>query len=341
MADSSPNKAQAPRQTGAFGTEFISKMAVAECIDGVWQPARVVPVAPISLHPAAHVLHYASTCFEGMKAYRTPDGHTRVFRLDRHMARFGRSAKQLYLPFPGEPVVESMVREMLAECDAEMPEPPKALYLRPTLIGTEANIGAAGAPSRDALLYVLGSPVGDYFTGGAKALTIKVEEEAMRCAPGTGQTKTGGNYAAALRQVIEARENEGADQVLFCPGGDVQETGASNFFLLKDNCLLTKPLAPSFLDGVTRDSVITVAKDLGYEVREEDFTVDDIQDWIKDGEAFLSGTAAVLSGVGYLLCRGERLVVGDGSMGPHTQKLRQALTDLQFGRVEDRFGWLS
>lgn len=324
-----------------FGTQFCEQMALAKYADQQWQPHAMVPVEPLSIHPGAHVLHYSSTCFEGLKTFKMKDGSAKIFRLDMHLDRFRRSAELLCMPLPARAELETMIRKVVAEGHAKIPVPPGALYLRPTLIGTEANIGAAGTPSSEVLLYILGAPVGDYFTGGTRALRILIEEQQMRSTPGFGQAKTGGNYAAALRHVIAARQNYQADQVLFCPHGDVQETGASNFFLLNDKQLLTKPLDESFLHGVTRDSIITIAKDLGYEVIEKNFTVDDLKHWVKTGEAALSGTAAVLTGVGTFIHNGEEIKVADGNTGPNTQRLRAALTAIQFGEADDKFGWLT
>lgn len=334
-----------PKQTAAtsapFGTVFSKWMPLSRFADGRWSEVETVPVAPLSIHPGAHVLHYSSTCFEGLKAFRMPDGSIRIFRLDRHVERFRSSSELLCLPTPPAEMLEQMVRSVVELSRDDVPAPPGALYLRPLLIGTEANIGAAGTASTEALLYVLASPVGDYFAGGGRPLRILIEEEAMRCAPGFGMAKTGGNYAAALRHIIQARNEHNADQVLFCPGGDVQETGASNFFLLDDRRLMTKPLDGSFLHGVTRDSVITLARHLGYEVLERDFTVDEVKDWIRTGEAALSGTAAVLTGVGTFIHEGKEYQVGDGRVGRNTQRLREALVAIQTGVAEDPFGWLS
>ncbi|HEX5515226.1 MAG TPA: branched-chain amino acid aminotransferase [Gammaproteobacteria bacterium] len=324
-----------------FGTVFSEQMPLSRFSDGRWTAMETVPVAPLSIHPGAHVLHYSSTCFEGLKAFRMPNGAIRVFRLDRHVARFRQSTDLLCLPTPPADLLEQMVRHVVELSRDDVPVPPGALYLRPTMIGTEANIGAAGTPSAEALLYVLASPVGDYFAGGGRALRILIEDEGMRSTPGFGQAKTGGNYASALRHIINGRAAHNADQVLFCPGGDVQETGASNFFLLDDRRLMTKPLDGSFLPGITRDSLITLARHMDYEVIERDFTVDELKDWIRTGEAALSGTAAVLSGVGTFIHDGKEYTVGDGRVGPNTQRLREALTAIQFGVAEDPFGWLT
>lgn len=222
-----------------------------------------------------------------------------------------------------------------------MPDAPGALYLRPMLIGTTPNIGAAATPSTSAMLIVLCSPVWDYFAGGAKPLRIYVEEHATRCAAHLGVVKTGGNYAAALGPTLAARKQYGVDQVLFCPGGEVQETGAANFLLIREGHILTRSLDSSFLHGVTRDSLLKVAPELGFKVEERVFTVAEMLEWVKTGEAALSGTAAVLSGVGTLIRDGQEFRVGDGGVGPNTQRLRAALVGLQQGTTPDTRGWLT
>ena len=163
----------------------------------------------------------------------------------------------------------------------------------------------------------------------------------MRSTPEFGMAKTGGNYASALRHVVRAKAEHQAVQVLFCPGGDVQETGASNFLLLNDDEMLTKPLDKSFLHGVTRDSILRLAERLGYRVVERDYSVTELFEWIEHGEAALSGTAAVLTGVGSVVYKGKTHTVGDGVVGPNTRRLCDALTDIQQGTAPDEFGWLS
>lgn len=324
----------------AFGTVLTENMAVAEFRDGRWQAHELKPVAPIPLHPAAHVLHYGSECFEGFKAHRGKDGAISVFRMDRHIERMRQSARQLVLPEPDTAQLATMVREVVRAAREQVPEPPGALYLRPMLLGTTPNIGAAATPSGTALLIVLASPVWDYFAGGAKALRIFVEDRKTRTASHLGVVKTGGNYAAALGLTLEARKQYGVDQVLFCPGGSVQETGAANFLLLRDGQLLTRSLDSSFLHGVTRDSLLTMARDLGFRVEERAFDVAEMLEWVKTGEAALSGTAAVLAGVGTLVTRDGEHKVGDGGIGPVTRRLREALVAVQTGAVPDTRGWL-
>lgn len=326
---------------GAFGTEFCDHITIARYENDSWGPASIEPLKPLSLHPAAHVFHYASTCFEGFKAYRWEDGKARIYRLPDHVARMQRSAASLRLPVPEAAQLSSMVIDLVAKHVDDIPAPPSSLYLRPTLIGTLENIGAAASPSTEATLYVLASPVGDYFAGGATTLKLLVEDQRARSTEQLGSTKTGGNYAAALGPTLEAKAEYGVDQVLFCPNGDVQETGAANFLLISDDEVITKPLDSSFLHGMTRDSILKLAADNGYTVNERDFTVDELLEYAKTHEAALSGTAACLSPVGTLVYRGEEISVRDGAAGPNTAKLRKALQDIQYGLAADTHGWLT
>jgi branched-chain amino acid aminotransferase len=286
------------------------------------------------------VLHYASTCFEGFKAFRRADGSVHIFRMDRHIQRMRQSARQLVLPEPEAAQLADMVRGVVNRCRDAVPEAPGALYLRPILFGTTANIGAAATPAADASLIVLASPVWDYFSGGVKPLRILVDDENTRSAAQMGMVKTGGNYAAALGPTLRARAKYQVDQVLFCPGGQVQETGAANFILIREGELLTRSLDTTFLHGVTRDSLLTLARDLGYKVSERPFDVTEMLEWVKSGEAVLSGTAAVLAGVGTLIYQGAEHRVGSGDVGPLTRALRTQLVAVQQGDAPDRHGWL-
>src|SRR5580693_6685283 len=279
--------AQPPRP--AFGTVLAPHMASAAYHDGRWSKSELKPVGSIELSPAAHVLHYASTCFEGFKAFRHADGSVHAFRMDRHIQRMRQSARQLVLPEPDAGQLADMVRAVISRSRDSVPEAPGALYLRPILFGTTANIGAAAMPASDALLLVLASPVWDYFAGGMKPLRILVDDENTRSAAQMGMVKTGGNYAAAMGLTLQARAKYQADQVLFCPGGQVQETGAANFVLIRDRELLTRSLDSTFLHGVTRDSLLTIARDSGYKVSERPFDVEEMLEWVKTGEATLTG----------------------------------------------------
>ena len=324
-----------------FESVLASTMAVAHYRDGAWGKTEFRVTGPLEIHPAAHALHYGSECFEGFKAYKHTDGSVNVFRLDMHLARMQNSARALVLPEPDPAQLRAAVLELIARVREDVPDAPGALYLRPLLIGTTPNIGAAATPATEAILIVLASPVWDYFAGGMKPLKILIEEHAQRCAPHLGMVKTGGNYAAAMGPTLAARKQYGVDQVLFCPGGSVQETGASNFVLLRAGELLTRSLDPSFLHGVTRDSILVLARDLGYRVEERVFDVAELLAYVQHGEAALSGTAAVLSGVGTLVRDGKEFTVGDGGIGPETLRLRNALVAIQQGTAPDRYGWLT
>ncbi|MCU1375749.1 MAG: Branched-chain amino acid aminotransferase, partial [Actinomycetia bacterium] len=249
-----------------FGTAFVDQMSVARWSGGVWDAPKLGPLEPLSLHPASHVLHYGSACFEGLKAHRGIDGVVRIFRLDRHVRRMQDSAQVLVLPSPTTEMLTEMIIDVVRAGLADVPDAPGALYLRPTLIGTEANIGAAAHPTAEAMLFVLASPVGDYFAGGARPLALAIETDRPRTTPQFGSVKAGANYAMALGPTRKAADELGIDQILFAPGGEVQETGASNFLLLDGERVVTPELTDSFLHGVTRDSVLRLAADLGYRV---------------------------------------------------------------------------
>ncbi|KAA3648997.1 MAG: branched-chain amino acid aminotransferase [Proteobacteria bacterium] len=326
---------------GAFGQDFTSLMALSRYSDGQWQTPSIQALNDFKLTPASHVLHYASTCFEGLKAYRWADGGIRLFRYRDNIKRICASAKALCLPIPDVDLLDDMIKDAVMAVANEIPDLPKSLYIRPTLIGTENNIGAAGRASKEAYLYVMTSPVGDYFSGGIRPLKLLVDTLNMRSTPTFGQVKTGGNYAAALSSVMRAREQYGADQVLYCPQGNVQETGAANFFVLKDKTLITKKLDGSILPGITRDSIIQLAQQKGYKINECDFSVDQLMTWLPDSEAFLSGTAAVISPVGQFIHNNEIHAVGHGEIGQQTLAFREQLTAIQQGQQPDDFNWIT
>lgn len=325
--------------TKAFGSTFTRHMGVSGYRDGEWSPVEMRSLGELHLHPAAHVLHYGSSCFEGLKAYRREDGGVHIFRLDKHIERMQNSARLLCLPVPDRELLDEIICRLVHACRDDVPPAPGALYLRPVLSGVDPNIGSASRPASEALLYVIASPVGDYFGNSQTPLRLLVEDR-MRTTPEFGQVKTGGNYAAALRRVVDAKQNFQADQVLFCPDGDVQETGAANFLLLQDGAILTKLLDGSILPGVTRDSLLRLAGSLGYRIEERNFIIEEMLDWIVEGEAALSGTAAVLAGVGVLYYGGEERRVGNGQVGGITSRLRSLLTGIQIGEMADEFGWL-
>lgn len=324
-----------------FGSVLVDRMPLARFDGSSWSDPKLISINDFQLHPGAHCLHYGSACFEGLKAYRWKDGTLAVFRADQHAARMIKSAEILRLPVPSAELFLRMVHDVVRSSAEHIPPAPGALYLRPVLIGTDHNIGAASTPSKSAALYVLASPVGDYFAGGDRALRLLIEDQHMRSTPQFGQVKTGANYAAALGMTLDAKKQWQVDQLLFCPGGDVQETGASNFILVGDKTVVTKPLSSSFLHGVTRDSVLQLARDVGYETQERDITVDELLAWTKHGEAALTGTAAVLAGVGSLVYQGKEYMLSNAETGPNTQRLRQALCEIQQGIRADEHDWIA
>ncbi|MEO1060933.1 MAG: branched-chain-amino-acid transaminase [Actinomycetota bacterium] len=320
-----------------FGTVFGERMAVAGYSSGGWEPMAVVDTDSVSFGPATHALHYASACFEGLKAHRQPDGTVASFRADRHVERMRQSADRLCLPVPPAPLLSEMIAATVEANAAITPAPPGSLYLRPTLLGTDHDIGAAATPSATAILYVLASPVGEYLP--PRALRILVETSGARTTPQFGVVKTGANYAMALGVIRAARTEHDADQVLFAPGGVIEETGASNIVFLDGRRIVTPALTDAFLHGVTRDSLLRLATDRGWEVEEREVTVEEIAELIArpTAEVALSGTAAVLASVGELVIDGEVRSVGTPGSTPRTDELRQALTDIQTGRTT--VGW--
>lgn len=326
----------------AFGSVFMPEMAMARFDGANWGQSAIVPSDSISLHPGAHVLHYASTCFEGLKAFRHEDGSVVIFRMDKNVARMQQSSELLSLPSFDAKLLSQMIVDVVRHYAADVPTPPGSMYIRPTHIGTEPAIGKAATPTLTSLLYVLLSPVGDYFAGGSRGLRLLMEDNA-RCAPHMGMIKSGGNYASALHPTMQAKAKYQADQVLFCPNGDVQETGAANFLLIDGNEIITKALDASFLHGITRDTILTLARDLGMKVSERELTVEELLERAaKPGtEAALSGTAAVLAPVGTLIHQGKEYKVGNGEPGSTTAKLRQTLNDIQWGKTADTHGWLT
>ncbi len=322
-----------------FGTEFFKEMTVAKFENNAWGETEFCSSDSLNLHPASHVLHYSSTCFEGLKAFRTEKGECVVFRLDDHIKRMQRSAKGLLLPTPDAKQLKAMILDLLNKYKSEIPKFPSTAYIRPTLIGTDPAIGKAADPSQTALLYILISPVGGYLQGIDVKLLI--DEKNQRCAPHFGSVKAGGNYASALSIVYGAKEEYGVQQVLFCPNGDVQETAATNCLLINDKQIITKGVCDEFLPGITRDSVLKAAKKLGYEIIERDITVKELLDWVKDGELMLSGTAATVVPVKELIYNDKTYLVNQGNECKNANKIKTYIEDLRLQKIADDFNWLT
>lgn len=327
---------------GEFGTRFMDKMAICHFQDG-WGDEQVVPSDSLTLHPGAHVLHYASTCFEGLKAFRQVDGSVAIFRMDKNLARFAQSSRLLYMPEIDTEQTGRMIREIVALFRDQVPDTPSSMYIRPTHIGTEPAIGKAAAPTATSTQFILLSPVGDYFAGGEANLRLLLDDKGVRCGPDHGMVKGGGNYASALKHIMRARAEYNADQVLFCPNGDVQETGAANFILVDGDQIITKALDESFLHGVTRDSLLTLAREKGMNVQERELSIEELLERAAkpDCEAGLTGTAAVCSAVGTLIFNGREQKVGSGKPGPRIRQMRDELNAIQWGKSADTHQWLT
>ncbi|MET0460240.1 MAG: branched-chain-amino-acid transaminase [Ilumatobacteraceae bacterium] len=330
-----PNAPAAP--SAPFGSVFGPAMAVAHFDGASWSAPEVVALDSFALHPGTHALHYGSSCFEGLKAHRYPDGRVVTFRADAHVARLQQSTARLCLPVPSAALVAELIALTVDANEAVAPASPGSLYLRPTVLGTDVTIGAAAHPSETAILYVLACPVGDYLP--PRPLTVAVETVTPRTTPQFGVVKSGANYAMALTPIMAARERYGADQVLFAPGGQLQETGASNIVLIDGERLLTPALTEAYLHGVTRDSLLRLARHRGWTVEEREVSLDECVAWIArpHAELALSGTAAVVAPVGTLVVDGEPLPVGARGEWPRTAELRAALIDIQVGRSS--FDW--
>ena len=330
-----------------FGRVFTDHMAIIEFDekDG-WHDARITARQPFTMDPASPVLHYAQEIFEGMKAYRRPGGRAALFRPDANAARFAKSAIRMAMP----PLPEEMFRESvraLVRADRDwIPETEDgSLYLRPFMIANGSFLGMR--PSTQFIYAVIASSVGSYFKGDSSSVSLWVTREYVRAAPGgTGEAKCGGNYAASLVAQAEAIR-QGCEQVVFLDAVErrwVEELGGMNvFFAFADGSLQTPPLDGTILHGVTRDSLLKLARHLGVTVREEPYSIDQWKADAESGrltEAFACGTAAVVTPIGKVKGVEGEFAIGGQSTGPLTMRLRSALVDIQRGNAADPFGWV-
>lgn len=323
-----------------FGQHFTDHMVdVCWSENGGWHRPRVQPYGPISLDPAASVLHYGQEIFEGIKAYRHADGSIHTFRPLENARRLQRSARRMALPELPEDVFVQSLRELVAQDAAWVPSgEDQSLYFRPFMFAKEAFLGVR--PAKKVAYYLIASPAGAYFAGGVKPVSIWLSEDYARAGKGgTGAAKTGGNYASSLVAQAEAAEH-GCDQVVFLRDGNVEELGGMNVvFVTKDGTLVT-PESDSILQGITRDSILQLAEDRGHRVERRAISLQEWRDGVASGdivEVFACGTAAVLSPIGVLKGEGFEDVQ---PLGELASSLRQELTDIQYGRAEDKHGWL-
>ena len=329
-----------------FGKIFTDRMLLVEWKLGQgWVDARIKKNEPFVLDPAALVFHYAQEIFEGLKAYKWKDGSIALFRPEMNARRFNHSAERLCMPDVPEELFLNGIEQLVAlERDWVPGAEGTSLYIRPTMIGVEAVVGIK--PSDHYYFYVILSPVGAYYPQGFKPIRIMVENKYVRATPGgTGEAKTGGNYASSLKAGLEAKE-KGFDQVLWLDGVHrryIEEVGAMNMFFAYGDTIVTAPLEGTILHGVTRDSVLTLARSLNMTVEERRIDVNDLMNDIRTGkitEAFGSGTAAVVTPVGALCYDDECLEVNGGGVGKHTRELYDTLTGIQTGKIADKFGWI-
>ena len=329
-----------------FGKLFTDRMLVMEYAAGQgWHSARIQPYGPFSFDPACAVLHYAQEIFEGLKAFRRDDGRIALFRAIDNVRRFNRSATRMCMPEVEEAFFLDAIHQLVRlEADWVPRSAGTSLYIRPTMVATDPYLGVK--PSDTYLCYVILSPVGAYYKGGFSPVKIWISDEYVRVAlGGTGEAKTGGNYAASLKASMEAA-SRGFDQVLWLDAEHrryVEEVGSMNICFLIDGKVVTSPLRGTILDGVTRRSILTLARDLGVAVEERALSVDEIFADIEKGrmtEAFGTGTAAVVSPVGQFTYRHHTAVLSDGQVGPLTLKLYETLTGIQSGRLPDQHGWV-
>lgn len=348
LPTSTPTSAQ-DRQAilaqGGFGTAFTDHMVTIEwSAEEGWHKAEVRKREPFQLDPAAAVLHYAQEIFEGLKAYRGEGDSITLFRPDQNAKRFNQSATRMAMPNLPEAVFLEAV-ELLVKTDRDwIPEGNGSLYLRPFMFASEPFLGVR--PSHKFTFCVIASPVGDYFKGGAKPVTVWTSREYSRAAKGgTGAAKCGGNYAASLVAQAQAYEN-GCDQVVFLDAAEhrwIEELGGMNiFFVFEDGKLVTTPLNGNILPGITRASLLELAKSKGIVVEERPYSFDEWKADAKSGklkEVFACGTAAVVAAVGEVKFEGGSFQISGAQTGPVTTALREELTGLQRGKVQDTRGW--
>lgn len=343
---SSP-KVKPPDAELGFGKFFSDHLFAMDFTDQKgWFDARIEPYAPFQMDPAAGVFHYGQAMFEGSKAFRGADGRIRMFRPEMHAKRMAIGAPRLCMTAPSEADMMEAVRALVkVEADWVPKSAGTSLYLRPTLIATEGFLGVR--PSKMYRYFVIASPAGNYFGGsGLKSVRIWVETNDVR-APrgGLGSTKAGANYAASLSSAMKAKK-EGFDQVLWLDGKDheyVEEVGTMNVCFIIGKTLVTPPLSDSILAGVTRDSVLTMARELGLTVEERPISIKEIKTAHQAGlltEVFGTGTAAVISPVGELAFAGEKLIINGGVPGPIGQSLYAEIGAIQRGTKPDTYNWL-
>ena len=329
-----------------FGSQFTDYMFVMDYERGKgWYNPRITPYRAFEMAPSSMVFHYGQAIFEGMKAYRNKNDDVVTFRAIENFKRMNRSAKRICMPeIDVDFALEAMEDLLKIEKDWVPSSEDTSLYIRPFMIATDPFLGVR--PSDTYKFLIILSPVGPYYPEGLDPIKIYVEDKYVRAPKGgTGEAKVAGNYAASLLAAEKAKE-KGYSQVLWLDAEShtfVEEVGAMNIFFKIDDKLITAPLDGSILPGITRDSVIKLAKHMGFEIEERDLTVEEVFDAHKDGrlkEVFGSGTAAVISPVGILEWKTQRIEINKGQIGEFTSMMYDKLTGIQYGTQKDDFGWI-
>lgn len=342
-AETLKNKPEASKL--GFGKYFTDHMFMMDYTpDKGWYDARIVPYGNLSLSPACTALHYGSEIFEGLKAYRCPDGSVQLFRPIENVRRMNRSAERLCLPtIPEEDLLQAIKAIVDLERDWVPSEPGTSLYIRPFLFGNDESLGVHSV--QHATFVIILSPVGSYYKEGLNPVSIMIEDQDVRAVRGgTGEAKCGGNYAASNRAGDRA-EKKGYSQVLWLDGVErkyIEEVGAMNVMFLINGTVVTPKLSGSILPGITRKSIIELLKKEGKPVEERLLSVDELAAAMADGsleEAWGCGTAAVVSPIGSLCYKDQVYTVNEGKIGALTQHLYDTLTGIQWGKAEDPFGW--
>ena len=332
--------------TLGFGKIFTDHMFMMDWnSEKGWYNARIVPFGRIDLHPASTVLHYGSEIFEGLKAYRRKDGKVQMFRPIENIRRMNRSAERLCLPeIPEDLAMQLLTTFVELEQDWTPSAEGTSLYLRPFMFGNDESLGVHAV--HNATYVIIASPVGSYYAEGINPVRIMIEDQDVRAVRGgTGYAKCGGNYAASNRAGERAAQ-QGYSQVLWLDGVErkyIEEVGAMNVMFKIGGKIVTPMLSGSILPGITRMSCIAVLKDKGFEVEERLLSIDELAAAMENGtleEAWGCGTAAVVSPIGELCYKGVKYPVNNGQIGEVTQMLYDTLTGIQWGKIEDKFGWI-
>ncbi len=342
QAETSPNGSGDP----GFGRCFSDHMAIASYdLAHGWSTTEIVGFAAMSFSPATMVFHYGQAVFEGLKAFRQPDGSISMFRPDDHARRFNRSAQRLAMPAQAPGVFKAACCELVSIDQEWVPaELGHSLYLRPMMIASEVGLGAR--PANEYRFVVIASPVGSYYARGVEPITVWASPDYVRAAPGgTGSAKCAGNYAGSMAAKIQASA-QGCDETLWLDAGEhrwVEELGGMNIVFVIDGpdgtSLVAPPIQDTILDGITRKSLLELGRRLGYQVIERPVSIDEACRAGSFQEVFACGTAAIVAPIGAIRTPSRESVIGDGQAGPVTMRLRDALLALQDGRADDPFGW--